>query len=159
MMKKLHTPNYQEIVMSQKHQSGRLLCAAGITLALLGLAIQSAAAQEAPVRSGDSMTVVRDAETGKLRAPTAAEEAALQSQAQAKASGNASAMRAAPKATQQKFHASGARGARLTDEFVNSAVAVRKPDGSVEMQCSDSHGAAKSAVTTGHVHTHKVETE
>ncbi|MFC5459743.1 post-PEP-CTERM-1 domain-containing protein [Massilia niabensis] len=145
--------------MSQKHQSGRLLYAAGITLALLGLAIQSAAAQEVPVQSTDSMTVVRDAETGQLRAPTAAEQAALQSQTQARASGNASAMRAAPKATQQKFHASGARGARLTDEFVSSAVAVRKPDGSIEMQCSDSHDAAKSAVATGHVHTNKVETE
>ena len=144
--------------MSQKHKSG-LLCAAGITLALLGLAIQSAAAQEVPAQSADSMTVVRDAETGKLRAPTAAEQAALQSQAQARASGNASAMRAAPKATQQKFHASGARGARLTDEFVNSAVAVKKPDGSVEMQCFDSHDAAKSAVATGHVHTNKLEME
>lgn len=149
--------------MSMKPQSGRLPCVAGITLALLGLAMQGAAAQEAPARpaaqSKDAMTVVRDAETGKLRAPTAAEQAALQSQAQARASGNASAMRTAPQATQQKFHASGARGARLTDEFVGSAVAVRKPDGGVETQCVDSHGAAKSAVATGHVHANKIETE
>ena len=158
-MKKLHTPRHEEIVMSQKHQSGRLLCAAGITLALLGLAIRGASAQEAPLQSNESMTVVRDAETGKLRAPTAAEQAALQSQAQARASGNASAMRAAPKASQQKFHASGARGARLTDEFVSSAVAVKKADGSIEMQCFDSHDAAKSAVATGHVHARTAETE
>jgi hypothetical protein len=143
--------------MSQKHQSGqRLLCAAGITLALLGLVSQSATAQEAPVQSTDSLTVVRDPETGALRHATAAEQATLRSQA---ASNNLRAMRVAPQVPQQKFHASGARGARLTEEFVSSAVAVRKTDGGVEMQCFDSHDAAKSAAATGHVHTNKAETE
>mgnify|MGYP006321028293 CR=1 FL=1 len=46
--------------MSQKQKSG-LLYAAGITLALLGLVSQSAVAQEAPVQSNESLTVVRDA--------------------------------------------------------------------------------------------------
>lgn len=140
--------------MSQKHQTGqRLLRAAGITLALLGLAGQSAIAQEAAPQQTESLTVVRDAETGKLRNATAAEQAAL----------NAKSVRVnarvAPKATQQKIHANGARGARLTDEFISASVAVRKPDGSVEMQCFDSHGAADTAVVAGHVHTNKVETE
>jgi hypothetical protein len=143
--------------MSQKHQSGqRLLCAAGITLALLGLVSQSAVAQEAPAPSNDSLTVVRDAETGKLRNATAAEHAALQAQA-------ASRMRAARVAPQQapleKFHARGARGVRLTDEAISSSVAVRNADGSIGMQCFESHGAATSAVAAGHVHTTKVETE
>lgn len=139
--------------MFQKHQSGqRLLCAAGIMLALLGLVSQSAAAQEA---QSDAMTVVRDAKTGKLRSPTAEEHAALKAQA----SSDKRAMRVAPQVFQQKYHASGARGVRLTDEFTSSAVAVRKPDGSVEMQCFDSHDAANAAAATGHVHTNKVETE
>jgi len=142
--------------MSQKHPSGqRLLRAAGIALALLGCAGQSAIAQEAPVQSNESLTVVRDADTGKLRNASAAEQAALATQA----NGNARMMRVAPKATQQKVHASGARGARLTDEFMSTSVAVRAADGSLEMQCFDSHGAASNATTAGHVHTNKVETE
>jgi hypothetical protein len=138
--------------MSQKHLSRqRMLCAAGITLALLGLAT-SAGAQEAPVQSTDSMTVSRDAETGKLRAATPDEIAAL------KAAGAARAMRVAPKATQQKIHgASGARGARLTDEFLSQSVAVRQPDGSLAEQCFDSHDAANNAVAVAHVHTNQVE--
>ena len=142
--------------MSQKHQSGqRLLCAAGITLALLGLVSQSAVAQEAPLQSNESLTVVRDADTGKLRNATAAEATALRAQA----ANQLRSARIAPQTPLQKFHVSGARGARLTDEFVTSSVAVRKADGSIEMQCFDSHDAAKSAATVGHVHTNKVETE
>lgn len=145
--------------MSTKFTSSqRLLCAAGITLALLGLASQSAfaqSAQEAPeaanVASTDALTVVRDATTGKLRAPTADEQTAMQA-AHAK-----HALRASPKATQQKVHASGARGARLTDDFASSEVAVRQPDGTVAMQCFDDHDAAAQAVATAHVHT--VETK
>ena len=143
--------------MSQKHQSGqRLLRTAGITLALLGLVSQPAIAQEAVAQSNESMTVVRDPGTGQLRHATAEEQAALQSQATA---GKMRAMRVAPQAFQQKYHASGARGVRLTDEFTSSAVAVRKPDGSIEMQCFASHDAAQSAAATGHVHTNKAETE
>lgn len=144
--------------MIQKHPSGqRLLRAAGFTAGLavivLGLAAQSALAQEAPVQSTEALTVVRDPDTGKLRHATSAEQAALQAQtARTRA-------RVAPQVPQQKFHASGARGVRLTDEFVSSSVAVRKPDGSIETQCFDAHGAAQSAVSSGHVHTNKVETE
>jgi hypothetical protein len=141
--------------MSQKHKSG-LLYAAGITVALLGLVSQSAAAQEAPVQSNESLTVVRDPETGKLRNATAEEHASLKSQASA---GKMRAARVAPQVFQQKYHASGARGIRMTEEFTTSAVAVKNADGSVGMQCFDSHDAAKSAVATGHVHTTKVETE
>jgi len=141
--------------MSQKHKTG-LLYAAGITLALLGLASQSAIAQETPAQPADAMTVVRDAETGKLRAPTAEEQVALRTQATSKLR----AARVAPaQVPLEKFHAKGARGARMTDELISSSVAVRKADGSIEMQCFDSHDAANSAVTTGHVHTTKVETE
>jgi hypothetical protein len=141
--------------MSQKHQSGqRLLCAAGITLALLGLVSQSAAAQE--VQSNDALTVVRDAETGKLRNATAAEHAALQAQAQAP-NARVRTLRAAPQAFQQKYHASGARGVRLTDEFTSSVHAERQPDGSIKT--FESNNADQSTAVAGHAHTTKVETE
>lgn len=138
--------------MSQKYLSRqRLLCAAGITVALLGLASQSAMAQEAPIQTADSLTVTRDAATGKLRAPTADEVTNMKTAAAARA------MRVAPAVNQQKVHASGARGARVTDAFLSSNVAVRQPDGSVAEQCFDSHDAAGEAVAVAHVHTNQVE--
>jgi hypothetical protein len=147
--------------MHHKIQSGqRALRAAGIALALLGFAAQPAIAQELPaqeipVGSDQALTVVRDADTGELRAATGAEQAALQ----AKAAANSRMARSAAKPVQQKFHASGARGVRLTDDFISTSVAVRKADGSIEKQCFDSHGAAAGAATAGHVHTTKVVTE
>jgi hypothetical protein len=141
--------------MSQKHQSGqRLLCAAGITLALLGL-VSQASAQEA-VQSSDALTVVRDAGTGQLRNATAEEHAAMQAQG-AQANARVRTLRASPQAFQQKFHASGARGVRLTDEFTNSVRAERQPDGSIATY--ESSNADQSSAVTGHVHTNKVETE
>jgi len=134
---------FQEIVMFQKQQTGlRALRAAGIALALMGFAGQSAIAQEAVV-SNESQTVVRDAETGKLRGATPAEAVALKAQ-------SVKAMaRIAPKATLQKSHSSGARGARLTDEFMTTSVAVRNADGSITV----THGDTQNADSTGHVHT------
>ncbi len=130
--------------MFQKQQAGlRALRAAGIALALMGFAGQSAIAQEAPVAANESLTIVRDAESGKLRGASAAEAAALKTQ-----SVRANA-RIAPKATLQKFHSSGARGARLTDEFMTTSVAVRNPDGSITV----THGDTQNADSTGHVHT------
>ena len=129
--------------MFQKQQAGlRALRAAGIALALMGFAGQSAIAQEAVV-SNESQTVVRDAETGKLRGATPAEAVALKAQS---VKANA---RIAPKATLQKSHSSGARGARLTDEFLTSSVAVRNADGSISV----THGDTQNADSTGHVHT------
>lgn len=142
--------------MSQKHPSGqRLLCAAGITLALLGLSMQGARAQEAAPQAAESLTVVKDPETGKLRAPTAAEAAALQAQA---ASVKAM-MRVAPQKPLAKISRSGLRGFRVTDEMMSQSVAVRKADGSIERQCFDAHGAGAEAVAKGHVHTNQAVTE
>lgn len=141
-------------------QSGQRLLRAGIAAALLGLASQSAIAQSIPVheahaQANESLTVVRDRETGELRAATAAEQAALK----ARAPSNARSARVPPKTVQQKSHVSGARGARLTDDFISSSVAVRKADGSIEKQCFESHGDASGAIATGHVHATKAVTE
>ena len=142
--------------MSQKHASGqRLLCAAGITLALLGLSIQGASAQEAAPQAAESLTVVKDAETGQLRAPTAAEAAAMQAQAAAAKSRS----RVAPQQILSKTSKTGIRGFRATDDMLSMSVAVRKPDGSIERQCFDSHGVGAAAVAQGHVHTTQAVTE
>ena len=139
--------------MSQKHQTGqRLLCAAGITLALLGL-VSTATAQEA---QSDALTVVRDPGTGKLRSATAEEQEALKAQAQSSTARVRTLRAATPQQFQQKIHASGARGVRLTDEFTSSVRAERQPDGSIKT--FESQNADQSAAP-GHVHTNKVETE
>ncbi|WP_020654592.1 post-PEP-CTERM-1 domain-containing protein [Massilia niastensis] len=139
--------------MSEFMQFRQRLLRAGLGLALLGLAGHPALAQDkpaAPTPAADNVTVVRDAETGALRPATAAEQAVLQ------AANARRVMRAAPVPMQQKFHGSGARGVRLTDEFMTSSVAVRKPDGSLEMQCLEGHGDAKAAP---HTHAPQSDTE
>lgn len=125
-----------------------------INSCLLGLALAAALplhAQEIGTQdvAADKMTVVRDAETGKLRAPTAAELATLQQKAAPKG-----LLRAAAPAQRAllKFHKSGAAGARVTNDFMSSAVVVRNTDGTLEKQCFDAHGDAESAVQAGHVH-------
>lgn len=135
--------------MSLKVQTCRRLLGAG--LALLGLGGQALAQQEHPAPAADSITVVRDAETGKLRDATPAERAALQ------ASSMRRTLRAAPQPVLQKYHASGAQGARLTDDFMSAATAVRKPDGKLESQCVETHGS--DAKTTPHSHAANPDTE
>ncbi|AKU23363.1 post-PEP-CTERM-1 domain-containing protein [Massilia sp. NR 4-1] len=132
---------------------------AGLGIAVLGLSAlpaQAETAQTSTVQSADALTVVRDPVTGELRAATGEEQAALQQKANA---GKRLRQSAAPQA-QQKFHASGARGARVTDEFLSSSVVTRLPDGSMQKQCFDSHDAADSAAQAGHVHvTPQIATE
>ncbi|WP_028103520.1 post-PEP-CTERM-1 domain-containing protein [Pseudoduganella violaceinigra] len=123
---------------------------------MLGLALAAALplhAQEMETEqvAADKMTVVRDAETGKLRAPTAEELAALQPKVVAKTMLRAAVAAPAPRA-QLKFHKSGATGARVTNEFMSSAVVVRNADGTLEKQCTDSHEGAEAAAQAGHSH-------
>jgi hypothetical protein len=155
-------PN-QENVMSEKVKSSQCWWqAAGLSLALLGLAAVpvGAAAQEAQqpaaAASSDAMTVVRDAETGQLRHATAAEAQALQQPAGTR---SLRAAAAPPASTLRKTHPNGAQGLRLTDEFISAAVAVRKPDGGIEMQCFESHQSADEAMKAGHTHVTTPETE
>lgn len=156
--------------MSKQYRSGRrMLSLTGASLALLGAAAlpPCAAAQSAAVQSGavpaaplppeipvagagNALTVVRDAATGQLRAPTADEQAALQSGAQARS------LRVAPAVPLQKFHASGAQGVRLTRDFMSTSVAVRGSDGKLATQCTEAHGGEQSAP---HIHATQPPTE
>jgi hypothetical protein len=122
--------------------------AALVTLALLPLQAQAHDDHTAAphshavgVDTSAGMTVVRDAATGELRAPTAGEIAAIALRA-----GHAQSLRAAPTAPLPKVHPSGARGARMTDEFMSTSVAVRKADGSVDMQCFETRQSADAAL-------------
>jgi hypothetical protein len=143
--------------------SNKLLNAAGIGLALIGAAalpLQAAAHEhqapaETAVASSSDARVVRDAVTGQLRAPTAEESAAMDQQKAARALN----FRAAPKATMQRFHANGARGARLTDEFMSTSVAVIKADGTLDKQCFDSAEAAEAATQAASVTTTSLKRE
>lgn len=141
--------------------SHKLLNATGISLALLAITAlplqalaQTAKAPTAATEDGANpgMTVVRDADTGQLRGPTAAESAQLDALKAAKVRDS----RIAPKAVLQRFHPNGARGARMTDEFMSSSIAVIRPNGTVETQCFDSKDAAEAALKAAPI---KLETE
>lgn len=112
--------------------------AAGATLALLAAAALplSASAQQAAASSEqvtditpDAMTVTRDAETGKLRASTAAEIEAMNVATRGRR------VRAAAGVPLTKFHKSGADGVRMTEESMSTSIAVRNDKGGIDKQC------------------------
>ena len=133
----------------------RYLGVAGTGLALAGVAampIPAVAADEraesvkplpaqASTSGGDRQIVVRDAVTGKLRPADADEAQALQP-----GSGESRMARPMPLS---RYHANGARGARLTDEFMSYSVAVRQADGSMVTQCFESREEADAALKAG----------
>jgi hypothetical protein len=105
----------------------------------------TAAAQE---QSG--MVVVRDAQTGQLRAPTAAEMRAL-----APAPGSAS-MRP-PSQPALVIHPSGARQVRLGERGLVYSVVTRDADGKLHEQCVQGAAAADKAVHAPAPAQHKEE--
>lgn len=131
--------------MSNLNSLQRLLGAgvAGLALCAIVLPATAQQAQQEAVQSVDSVTVTRDADTGKLRPATSEEQQALHA-------AKLRQLRAVTQSALTKYHASGARGARLTDEFLSSSTAVRKADGTIEMVCNENHGGTEHAA---HVHT------
>lgn len=129
--------------------SKKIFTAAGISLALLGgvaMPIQAFAGDEQAqsITSEDHhLTVVRDAETGKLRAPTAEESAVMQKAQAAKARN----FRSSPRPAVQKYHHSGARGARVSEALAEPL--------SVETSADVKNAASAGSPTT----TIKFETE
>jgi hypothetical protein len=113
-------------------------------IGLCAAVVLPAAAQEMQaVQDTNSMTVTRDAETGKLRAATADEQASM---AAAKAK---MMIRAAKPRPLPKVHASGARGVRVTDDFFagSSLIAVRTPDGKIAVEHGNPDSVAKDQAT------------
>ena len=119
--------------------------AAGSGLALASVALGAAAQQQpaaTPVQPGAAQVVVRDAVTGQLRAASADEAQALHSHAQRQgARASVAAQTSMPRA-----HWSGARGARVTDEFATYSILVKQPDGSLKEICVEGRSAADAAL-------------
>ncbi len=118
---------------------GRRTAKLALALAALGLA-QAARAAEPP----DGMVVVRDAETGALRPPTAAEYKALQAleQGRVTASERAGAAIAAPLVRK----ADGTLKAHLGQRGAVYAVATRDADGRTQIDCLPGLNAARAAI-------------
>lgn len=111
------------------------------------------AVEQSPVDASNRQMVVRDAATGQLRAVTAAEAQALMPKTGAQRTG-------AQLKTLPRSHASGATGARLTDEFMSYSVVVRQPDGSLATLCFESREEADAALkATSVVKTNTARTE
>jgi hypothetical protein len=130
--------------MSDNNNSKHALRAIALCLTVAGaFALPSASAQQAEaLTSQDGAVVVKDAQSGKLRAATPEEHNALKS---APGQAKKQMLRMAPKPTMNKYHGSGAAGVRLTDEFISTATVVRAADGSLVHQCVDAGGHANHA--------------
>lgn len=106
-------------------------------LPLAALALP-AAAQEAPSPQG--MVVVRDAETGQLRAPTSTEARALHPRT------NASAAKSAASAPRMVTGPRGSRSVKLGEQHLVYSVVTRGADGQLAEQCVHGAQAAEHAV-------------
>jgi hypothetical protein len=137
----------QENHMFETLKSGaRSLGAAGAGLALVGIAAlpvhaQTSAPAQAPVTSIANQIVVRDSATGELRAATAEEALVMQAR-----SGVAVQRKSVAATPLTRVHPSGARGARLTDEFMSYSVVVRQADGTLATLCFESREEAEAAL-------------
>ena len=87
----------------------------------------------------DGMVVVRDAQTGELRAPTAAEAAALH--------GGASAQRQASAPRVASVGPGGGRKVLLGKSALVYSVATRGADGQLQEQCVNGETAAHAALS------------
>jgi len=86
------------------------------------------------------MVVVRDAQTGQLRAPTAAESRALAPPARS------SAAMAAPAQPALVTHPGGSRQVKLGERSLVYSVVTRDADGKLHDQCVQGAAAADKAV-------------
>jgi len=135
------------LIHSRLRALGGLVAASTLALAAPAWAAEQApAAPAAP--AADSMIVVRDAETGQLRAPTADEAAAL-SAARAPATGRSALKGSSSPLLETMSHASGAIGVRVSDEVASYSVVSKRADGKLEAACVESKSAAEQAVQSG----------
>ena len=113
---------------------------------ILELAILMAAVfnllQPARAQQASGMVAVRDAQTGNMRAPTAAELRALAS------APGATAAQGTPAAQSASVRADGTRSVKLGERGMVYSVVTRAPDGTLAEQCVHGAGAADHAVNT-----------
>ena len=84
---------------------------------------------------------VRDAATGRLRAPTAVEAETLHA-------AGAKSLRTLARGpeTLTRYHQSGATGVRLSESFMSYSMVVKQPDGRLTEYCFESREAAEAAL-------------
>jgi hypothetical protein len=114
-------------------------------------AAMSAAAQSGPAAApgidvsaspaAEAQIVVKDGDTGRLRAATPEEARALHA---GRANARAGRRGASP---ESRSHWSGAQGARLTDDFMSFTVVVKRDDGKLVELCVE--GAETTAKVVG----------
>jgi hypothetical protein len=90
----------------------------------------------------EGMVVVRDPQTGKMRAPTPEELRALR----AKAPPPAAALAGAPQQPKTLTRRDGARGVRLGEKTLVYDVVTRGEDGKLSSQCVQGEAAAQDAL-------------
>ena len=112
---------------------------------LASVTMHAKAAKQEGQNTGDrqeGMVVVRDAETGKMRAPTPEELRALR----AKAPPAAAALTATPQQPRLLSRRDGARGVRLGESSQVYEVVTRGEDGKLSSQCVKGEDAAREAM-------------
>ena len=117
------------------------------SLSMVG-AVAMACALALPAQADESdasLIVVRDAETGQMRMPTAAEAAALTAP---KTATDRNALKRNFTRVPMR-HSSGAVGVRLPEESVSYAVVTKRADGTVAEACVQSKSEAEKAVQSG----------
>ena len=135
--------------------SKQKMLTAGTLAALCLMAVFSLHAKAAePARQDgqnaqNGMVVVRDAQTGKMRAPTPDELKALRAKTPAGA-----ALAGAPRASSLGVRADGARGVRLGEKTMVYEVVTRGADGKLSSQCVEGTDAAQNAIAHPHVDAH-----
>lgn len=121
--------------MSRQKMMTLSMLAALCVLASLSMHAKAAGQQE-------GMVVVRDPQTGKMRAPTPEELRALR----AKAPPAAAAASGAPQQNKALSRRDGARGVRLGEKNLVYEVVTRGPDGKLSSQCVQGDAAAEGAL-------------
>jgi hypothetical protein len=122
---------------------------AGTLAALCLMAIFSMHARAAGQEGQDGMVVVRDPQTGKMRAPTPDELKVLRNNTPA-----AAALSSVPRAASLGTRHDGARGVRLGDRTMVYDVVTRGADGKLSRQCVEGADAAQNAIAHPHADAH-----
>lgn len=111
--------------------------------ALAALCVFATLSIQARAAGQDGMVVVRDAQTGKMRAPTPDDMKALR----AAAPPNAAMVAGRPVQPNVTTRRDGARGVRVGESHLVYEVVIRDPDGKLSGQCVQGEGAAQEALT------------
>lgn len=106
---------------------------------MVAAAVAAAAGLPAAAWADEGAVVVRDAETGALRAPTAAEAAAL------RAKSPDALRRTAPAEVQVRQLPNGGIKATVPESLMQYTVVQRRADGTLERQCVQGEEQAKAA--------------